>query len=79
MLDTLRRHFGTYGPIYAWAPLKSFARIILVYYSEDDAEQAKDACDRLLVGPSEDRSVPCRPCYICLCADGYDMQPGGFA
>ncbi|KZT11144.1 Calcipressin [Laetiporus sulphureus 93-53] len=54
VLDTLRRHFGTYGSIYAWAPLKSFARIILVYYSEDDAEQAKDACDRLLVGPSED-------------------------
>ncbi|KAH9948125.1 Calcipressin [Amylocystis lapponica] len=51
-LDALRNHFELYGPIYAWAPLKGFARIILVYYSEDDAEHAKLSCDCLVVGPT---------------------------
>ncbi|CCM04527.1 uncharacterized protein FIBRA_06708 [Fibroporia radiculosa] len=50
VLDTLHNHFASYGPVYAWAPLKSFARILLVYYSEDDAEHAKVDCDFLFIG-----------------------------
>lgn len=55
MLDALRDHFATYGPVYAWAPLKSFYRIIVVYHSEDDAEHAKESCDRLIVGSIDNR------------------------
>ncbi|PCH38566.1 Calcipressin [Wolfiporia cocos MD-104 SS10] len=49
VLETLHSHFATYGPLYAWAPLKSFARIMVVYYSGDDAEHAKEGCDQLLI------------------------------
>ncbi|EJD06250.1 Calcipressin [Fomitiporia mediterranea MF3/22] len=41
VLDALRSYFASFGEIYAWAPIRSFARVILVYYSEDDAENAK--------------------------------------
>ncbi|KAI0927853.1 hypothetical protein AcW1_005269 [Taiwanofungus camphoratus] len=53
VLEALRNHFATYGEIHAWAPLKSFARVILVYYSEDDAETAKQNCDYLFIGSTE--------------------------
>ncbi|KAH9842473.1 Calcipressin [Rhodofomes roseus] len=53
VLDALRHHFATYGPVYAWAPLKSFYRIIIVYHSEDDAEHAKESCDHLIVGATQ--------------------------
>jgi len=53
ILQALRHHFESYGDIHAWAPLKSFARIILVYYDVDDAEHAKQTCDRLVVGATE--------------------------
>lgn len=47
ILDALREHFALFGPLHAWAPLKGFARIILVYLSEDAAEDAKKHCDGL--------------------------------
>lgn len=55
VLDALRDHFATYGPIYAWAPLRSFYRIIVVYHSEDDAEHAKESCDRIVVGSTDNK------------------------
>ncbi|OSX56251.1 hypothetical protein POSPLADRAFT_1160509 [Postia placenta MAD-698-R-SB12] len=57
VLETMHHHFATYGSIYAWAPIKSFARIVLVYYSEDDAEHAKQECDYLIVGSHNETPV----------------------
>jgi hypothetical protein len=52
VLDALREHFTTYGPLYTWAPIKSFARVFVVYYSEADAERAKIGSDGVSVDPS---------------------------
>ncbi|KAL5490648.1 hypothetical protein ACEPAI_5482 [Sanghuangporus weigelae] len=49
VLEALRSYFAVYGEIYAWAPIRSFARVILVYYSEDDAENAKLGSDGLRI------------------------------
>ncbi|OAX36073.1 Calcipressin [Rhizopogon vinicolor AM-OR11-026] len=51
ILNVLRDHFATYGEINQWVPIASFARIILVYFSEDSAELAKHACDPLILTP----------------------------
>ncbi|CAL1703268.1 unnamed protein product [Somion occarium] len=51
VLNALRDHFTSFGQLHTWAPLRSFARILLVYYSEHDAEIAKQSCDSLVVGP----------------------------
>ncbi|GBE82813.1 Calcipressin [Sparassis latifolia] len=51
--EALRDYFALYGAIHAWAPLKAFSRVLLVYYSEDDAERAKQSCDRLIVGSTQ--------------------------
>jgi calcipressin-2 len=45
VIRVLREYFELYGRMYAFAPLKSFARAILVYYLEDDAENVKQLCD----------------------------------
>lgn len=57
VLNALRDHFESFGHLHSWAPLRSFARIILVYYSEHDAEIAKQSCDCLVVGPVGDMYV----------------------
>ncbi|KAH8100325.1 Calcipressin [Cristinia sonorae] len=54
VLDALQIHFALYGQIYKWAPVRGLARVILVYYLEEDAEQAKAQCDNLVVGPFPD-------------------------
>ncbi|KAH9930832.1 Calcipressin-domain-containing protein [Fomitopsis serialis] len=79
VLEALQHHFATYGPIYAWAPLKSFYRIILVYRSEDDAEHAKESCDHLIVGSIDDRWAPLHTCYIptrtdCVCSPAVTLR-----
>ncbi|KAH7928139.1 Calcipressin [Leucogyrophana mollusca] len=51
ILSALQDHFATYGDINQWVPIASFARIILVYYSEDSAERAKLNCDPLVIHP----------------------------
>ena len=51
VLGALQTHFLSYGQIYKWAPLRGLARVILVYYLEEDAERAKECCDNLVVGP----------------------------
>ncbi|KAI0628789.1 Calcipressin-domain-containing protein [Trametes polyzona] len=52
--EALRSHFATYGPLHTWAPIKGFARIIMVYYSEEDAEIAKESNDGLVLGEMHD-------------------------
>lgn len=67
--QALRSHFSTYGPLHTWAPIKGLARIIMVYYSEEDAEIAKESNDGLVLGEMHDQYVisstlflPERPC-----------------
>ncbi|KAI0303319.1 Calcipressin [Multifurca ochricompacta] len=47
VMDVLRDHFVSHGAIRAWAPLRTFARVIIVYESEDSADEAKSYCDGL--------------------------------
>jgi hypothetical protein len=49
-------HFATYGEIHQWVSLeKSFARIMIVYKREEDAELAKSRCgDRLVLEATHD-------------------------
>ncbi|KAG6900356.1 hypothetical protein C0993_011987 [Termitomyces sp. T159_Od127] len=56
LLDLLRGHFATYGEINRWAPLPGFGRIIIVYRFEDNAESAKQHCDRIVIQRSQDGS-----------------------
>lgn len=51
VMEALKNHFKTFGEIHTWAPLSGFARIIVVYYLEHDAELAKEHCDNLTIGP----------------------------
>ncbi|EIM82402.1 Calcipressin, partial [Stereum hirsutum FP-91666 SS1] len=48
-LAALRDHFESYGEIHTWAPIRSFARIMVVYMDEDEAESAKINCDGLTI------------------------------
>ena len=57
VLQALRDHFATYGEIHAWAPLRSFGRIIIVYYEEQVAERVKFECDNLTVDATSTRYV----------------------
>jgi len=50
-MDTLKKHFASFGEIHTWAPLSGFARVILVYYLEHAAELAKENCDNIVIGP----------------------------
>ncbi|KAG8217174.1 Calcipressin [Butyriboletus roseoflavus] len=52
ILEALRDFFALYGEINQWVPLSCFSRIIVVYYNEDSAEQAKLNCDPLIIQPS---------------------------
>lgn len=47
-LEVLRNHFAIYGSINQWVPLPGFGRIIVVYYREEDAEEAKQKSDRVI-------------------------------
>jgi calcipressin-2 len=47
VLDALRDHFGAFGALHTWAPIRAFNRAILVYYSPLDAERVKLHCDGL--------------------------------
>lgn len=50
ILDPLKAHFESYGDLHTWAPLKSFGRVIVVFWSVDDAERLRKECDGLYVG-----------------------------
>jgi len=49
VMDALRDHFASHGTIRAWAPLRTFSRVIIVYESEDSADEAKAYCDGLQI------------------------------
>lgn len=58
VLDALRSHFESYGEIHTWAPLKAFARALVIYYDEEAAELAKESCDSLFIDATDFRCVP---------------------
>lgn len=45
----LREFFERFGPIEAWVPLTAFDRVVVVYGSEQAAEDAKEGMDFTLV------------------------------
>lgn len=45
LVSILERHFQLFGHVHSWAPLPSFGRIMIVYYNEEDAEQARQDFD----------------------------------
>jgi len=49
VMDALRDHFASHGSIRAWAPLRTFSRVLVVYESEDCADDAKAYCDGLQI------------------------------
>ena len=55
--QALKSHFSTYGPLHTWAPIKGLARVIMVYFSEEDAEMAKESNDGLVFGETTDEYV----------------------
>jgi calcipressin-2 len=68
VLDALRAHFGAFGPLRAWAPLRAFGRAILVYEHAADAERVKRHCDGLSLALDPDACaslVP--PVAVCVC------------
>lgn len=52
--EAFKSHFSTYGPLHTWAPIKGFARVIMVYFSEEDAEMAKESNDGIILGDTGD-------------------------
>ncbi|KAJ1310558.1 hypothetical protein OPQ81_007288 [Rhizoctonia solani] len=50
VLQALRDLFASYGPLHSWAPLRGLARIILVYWDDRNAEEAKLGTDGLSLG-----------------------------
>ena len=59
--NTLRSHFEGYGPLHTWAPIRGFARVIMVYFSEEDAEFAKECNDGIVFGDMSEKYVPFPP------------------
>lgn len=68
VMDALRDHFALHGKIHAWAPLRTFARVIVVYESEDSADEAKVYCDGLQIDatPETYATRPHAPLYAFL-------------
>lgn len=56
-LEALRSVFEGFGEVYAWAPIRSFSRVLIVYYNEDDAESAKSGADGLHIDATSGRLV----------------------
>lgn len=57
VMDALRDHFASHGTIRAWAPLRTFSRVIVVYESEDSADEAKAYCDGLKIDATPETYV----------------------
>ncbi|CAE6344754.1 unnamed protein product [Rhizoctonia solani] len=55
VIQALRDLFASYGELHSWAPLRGLARIILVYWDERSAEDAKAGTDGLTLGHDSDR------------------------
>ncbi|KAF8265329.1 Calcipressin [Lactarius quietus] len=58
-MDALRDHFASHGTIRAWAPLRTFSRVVVVYESEDSADEAKTHSDGLPID-----ATPETPAFI---------------
>jgi hypothetical protein len=56
-MDALRNHFASHGKLRAWAPLKTFSRVVVVYESEDSADEAKTYCDGLEIDATPETSA----------------------
>jgi hypothetical protein len=56
-MDALHNHFASHGKIRAWAPLKTFSRVVVVYESEDSADEAKSYCDGLEIDATPETSA----------------------
>lgn len=52
-MGIIQSHFDSFGEINQWVPLPGFGRIIIVYENEDDAEEAKKACDPIILQGEE--------------------------
>jgi len=74
VMDALRNHFASHGSIHAWAPLRTFARVIVVYESEDSADEAKAYCDGLQID-----ATPETPAFVLRVfrADPTQLTPPG--
>lgn len=48
-LRLLRDHYGSFGEIVHWAPVKGFGRVIIVYSTEEQAAFAKREGDKLFL------------------------------
>lgn len=57
VMDALHHHFASHGKIRAWAPLKTFSRVVVVYESEDSADEAKTYCDGLEIDATPETYV----------------------
>lgn len=53
----LRDHYETYGEIRAWAPIRAFGRVMVVYQTFAAAERAKREGDRLVLGEDDELAV----------------------
>ena len=53
----LRDHYETYGEIRAWAPIRAFGRVMVVYTTFAAAERAKREGDRLVLGEDDELAV----------------------
>lgn len=58
VMDALRDHFASHGTIRAWAPLRTFSRVVIVYESEDSADEAKMHSDGLSIDATPETYVP---------------------
>jgi len=54
----MHTHFSVFGEINQWVPLPGFGRIIVVYENEDHAEDAKTACDPIIIQGEEGEQGP---------------------
>jgi hypothetical protein len=57
VMDALRDHFASHGKIRAWAPLRTFSRVVVVYESEDSADEAKTHSDGLSIDATPETCV----------------------
>ena len=57
VMNALRDHFASHGKIRAWAPLRTFSRVVLVYESEDSADEAKEHSDGLPIDATPETYV----------------------
>ncbi|KAI9462539.1 Calcipressin [Russula earlei] len=74
VMDALRDHFASHGSIRAWAPLRTFSRVVVVYDSEDCADDAKTYYDGLEID-----ATPETPAFVLRVfrADPTPLTPPG--